>query len=627
MKCDFSGYATRNDLKCADGRFIRKDAFKDCDGKRVPLVWNHEHGDPGMVLGHSILENRKDGVYSYNFFNDTESGQAARTIVEHGDVFGLSIYANHLKQNGNDVVHGVIREVSLVLAGANPGAYIDSVMAHGEEEGDAAYIRFTSDGDGDALAHSACELPESLLHSDKEQKDESKTEEKKDDKAGEKEETLKDVFDTLTEKQKTAVYAIIGALESQDNSSDTKEDDVKHNVFENDETQATSNVICHSDQARIMADAKKVGSFRAALEMYAADNALQHDDETASDAADAVAAASGFDDESLGLLFPEYRDVRPGAPELVTYDQGWVTRVMNKVGKIPYSRVRTRQVDIRGIDEIRARGYEKGHKKALSGNYALARRTTDPQTVTVKSALNRDDVVDITDFDYVAYQYRIDRLQLNEELAMAVMLGDFRQDDDPDKIHPDKIRPIWSDDELYAIHTDVDIEAARAELQGSDTGVYFGDNFVTAEAIITAALYAREQYKGSGNMDFFCDPHLLNVMTLARDRNGHRMFASKADLAAALDVNGIYTVEQFANKTREIPATATTTAKTKKLMGIFVNLADYSIGATKGGEITHFNQFDIDFNQLKSLLETRCSGALTRIKSAIVLEEDVTGNP
>lgn len=618
---DFGGYATRNNLRCSDGRTIMKDAFKECDGRKVPLVWFHQRGTPYDVLGHAILENRDDGVYAYCSFNATEGGKQAKELVDHGDITALSIYANQLKQQGGNVMHGQIREVSLVYAGANPGASIQEVIRHGDEVSDDEAVIYT--GENFSLYHASDDgQAKENGEGAKEMADEKKTPEKKDEpKKDESEETVADVWNTLSEKQKTVVYAMIGqALEEAEgeDKKDSEGDDksMKHNVFDQEE-QNTENVICHADQQAIVTTAKKVGSFKAALEMYAAENELAHDDEEA-------AAVSGFTDESLALLFPEYKDVRPGAPELITHDQGWVTTVMNKVHKSPYSRIRTRQVDIREIDALKAKGYTKGHKKALSGKYSEARRTTDPTTVYVRSTLNRDDIIDITDFDYVAYQYGIDRLQLNEDLALAIMIGDGREDDAVDKIDPTKIRPIWTDDELYTIHVDVDVDAARDELQGTGTADNFGDNFVYAEAIITAALYAREQYKGKGNVSFFCDPHLLNVMTLARDRNGRRIYANKTDLAAALNVSGIETVEQFAGKTRTIAATATSTAKTKKLLGIFVNLDDYSVGSTKGGQITHFNQFDIDFNQEKSLLETRCSGALTRIKSAIVLEEDVT---
>lgn len=622
-KYDFAGYVTRNDLKCADGRVIRKNAFKENDGKTVPLVWNHDHSDPFNVLGHALLENREDGVYGYASFNDSEAGQAAKVLVDHGDVTGLSIYANRLTQKGSDVLHGMIREVSLVLAGANPGAMIEEIMAHSEdgvsEEGifwdeTGAPLEFSYSDESEEAKKTEETKEEEIKHAEEDKPVDN--EEKK----PESEKTVKDVIDSMTEEQKTVMYALIGeALNSKgDEDKDMEDDNVKHNVFDTDD-RYESNVICHSDQEKIIADAKRNGSFREALNSYAAD-VLQHDDTSGDD----LAPVAGFDDTSLGYLFPDYKDVRSGEPELITYDQGWVTKVINGVHKTPFSRIRTRQVDIRAIDDLKAKGYVKGHKKALTGKYSEARRTTDPQTIYVKSALNRDDIVDLTDFDYVAYQYKIDRLQLNEMLAMSIFVGDGREDDDPDKIFSTHIRPIWTDDELFTIHGDVDFDAMATELQGTNTTNYFGENFIYAEAILQKTLYLREQYKGSGKLVMYTDPHLVNVMLLARDRNGRRIYGTKSELAAALNVRSIEEVEQFADKTRTIAATATTTARTKKLLAIFVDLDDYNVGATKGGEITHFNQFDIDFNQEKSLLETRCSGALTRIKSAIVLEEDIT---
>jgi len=619
MKCDFSGYATRNDLRCADGRVIRRDAFKDCDGKKVPLVWNHEHNDPGLVLGHSILENREDGVYSYNFFNDTESGRAAKTIVEHGDVFGLSIYANHLKQKGSDVMHGIIREVSLVLAGANPGAYIDAVLAHSEEEGEAAYISFIEDEAAEALAHSACDLPDTLIHSDKEE--EKVADEKKEPEAKKEdgEETVADVFNTLTEKQKTVVYALIGqALEGNGSDDDDDEEDsnVKHNVFDNDERN-TSGVICHADQEMIMAAAKKGGSFRDALETYVENNSLQHADGDPAAASGFGSYPSGDDPAAIDALFPEWHDVRPGAPELVTDDLAWVQTVLRGANKSPFSRIRTGQVDIRNIDELRAKGYVKGTEKALAGNYSLVRRTTDPQTIYVKSALNRDDIVDITDFDYVAYQYKIDRMQLEEEVATAILIGDGRQDGAEGKIEETHVRPIWTDDDLYTIHVDIAPYMADINGQFSDN---FGENYKYSEGMIAAMLDAMIDYRGSGSMVMFCTPQFINKMLLARDLNGRRLYSSKSELATALNVNAIYPVSKLAGKTRTKGTGAD--AKEMDLVAIAVNLRDYSVGSTKGGEITHFNQFDIDFNQEKSLLETRMSGANTRIYSAIVFEEE-----
>lgn len=607
-KFDFSGWATKANLKCSDGRTILKDAFKDNDGQTVPLCWGHNHDDPNRVLGHALLENRDEGVYAYCKFNDTEAGQTAKLLVQHGDVNALSIYANQLKQNLSTVLHGNIREVSLVLAGANPGAFIDTVIAHGD------------DADEEAVIFTGEEI--SLYHSDDtEQKGSTKmkdNQEKNPDGTENDEETVADVFETLSDKQKKAVYAIVtAALEDDDGDDDSDDEEggknnMKHNVFDNDDARK-GNVLTHADQEEIvsMAKSSQVGSFQTALDMFAEENELEHD-----------ALASGFNQSGSGSvteLFPEYKDVRPGAPELITNDQGWISRVMSKVHKSPISRIRTRYVDIRKINELRAHGYQKGKEKKQAGNFKLVSRTTDPQTVYVKSALHRDDIIDITDFDYISYLYNIDRMNLNEELATAIMVGDGRDVGAEDKISEDKIRPIWTDDDLYTMHVDLDIAGAKKELQGTGTSVNFGDNYVYAEAMVNTVLYSREKFKGSGTPDFYCTPHLLNQMLLARDMNGRRIYSSKAELATALNVGEIITVEQFEGKTR-----TTDQSKKKKLLGIIVNLADYSVGATKGGQITHFTDFDIDFNQQKSLLETRCSGALTRVYSAIAIEEDVT---
>ena len=622
LKYDFSGWATRNDLVCADGRTIRHNAFEDCDGKTVPLVWNHQHDEPGNILGHALLENRKDGVYAYCTFNETDAGKAAKMLVQHGDIASLSIYANGLKQTpSKDVTHGVIREVSLVVAGANPGAFIDFVdMAHGE-------------GGEQEMILSAYE-PISLFRPDEKpplvhkagSEDGKKEDKPKGDGKEEKpedEKTVQDVVDSMTEEQRTVMYALIAAameeLDSQkgkggggdddDDDPDKKSDKtkggnktMKHNVFENEDTQDT--VLSHSDRADILALAKSnsVGSLQTALKIYAEQNELKH----------------GID--NIESLFPDFKDLRPGAPERVTRDQGWVTAVMQKVHKSPISRIRTRQMDTRK-DSIRAHGYQKGKRKTLSGNMNVITRTTDPQTVYRTDALHRDDIVDITDFDVVEYQYAVMRENLNEEVATAIMVGDGREADDEMKISEDHIRSIWNDNDLYTIHYDVDIEAARAELNGSKTDMSFGENYIYSEAIITAALYAREKYKGTGTPDFFCTPHLVNVMLLARDMNGRRIYNSKADLAAALNIGELYTAEQFEGLVRMDDE-----GTKHKLLGLFVNLADYTVGSTKGGEITRFDQFDIDFNQQKYLIETRLSGALTRVYSAIALEEPVAAS-
>ena len=614
MDYDFCGWATKNDLKCSDGRTIRRDAFKDNDGGRVPLVWNHQHNDANNVLGHADLKNRTEGVYAYCKFNDTESGETAKKLVQHGDVVALSIYANQLKQQGGNVLHGTIREVSLVLAGANPGAYIEDVIRHGETYDDEMNLFL---GEEDTQLLHGDEMPpieedEPLSHADdkkedtdvaNDKKDETKTDDTGDDK------TVQDVIDTMTDDQKTVMYALVGqALEQGAKSDDTDDseggnDDMKHNVFEND-GQNTDAVLTHADQEGIIALAKNrsVGTFQNALKMFAEENE--------------ESLAHGIDD--IETLFPEYHDVRPGAPELVTRDLTWVDSVISGVHKSPYTRIRTRQADARGTD-LRAFGYQKGKYKKYPGNIKLLKRTTDPQTVYVRDALHRDDIIDITDFDVVDYQYRIMRQNLNEELAMAIMIGDGREEGDELKIQEDKIRPIWTDDDLYTIHYDVDLEGMKTSLQGTNTSANFSENYIYAEALIQAALYSRENYKGSGSLKFYCTPHLLNVMLLARDLNGRRIYSSVTDLAAALNVTAIETAEQFEGKIRTAAG-----SKKKKLLGLFVNLGDYSLGCAKGGEITRFNQFDIDFNQEKYLLETRVSGALTRVYSAIALEEDVT---
>lgn len=598
MSYDFGGWATRNNIECSDGRTILKDAFKDNDGEVVPLVWNHSHNDPENVLGQALLENRDDGVYAYCTFNNTPGALAAKESVKHGDITSLSIHANQLKQRGGNVLHGAIREVSLVLAGANPGAYIDSIMMHGEAS------------EEEAIIYCGEEIDE-IIHSD----DKAQKEEKEMPQDSEK--TVKDVVDSMTEEQKNVLYFLVGqAVEGNGNTTDEGEDeDMKHNVFESD-YETGQDFLSHSDQSDILEMAKKnnVGSLKRAMELYSEENGVEimHAD---GDVSGFIQSGSG----NVTELFPDYKDVKPGAPELITNDQGWVSTVLSKVHKSPISRIRTRQVDIRNIQALRAKGYKKGAQKGITGNLKLVNRTTDPQTIYVKNALHRDDVIDITDFDYVQYLYNIDRMMLNEELATAIMLGDGRDEGDADKIAPEHIRPIWTDDELYTLHVDLDLKGTKTELQGTNTEANFGTNFVTAEAMVNTILYAREKFKGSGTPDLYITPHMLNVMLLARDMNGRRIYSSKAELASSLNVGNIYTAEQFEGKTR-----TTDESKTKKLLGIICNLSDYSLGATKGGEVTHFTDFDIDFNQLKSLLETRCSGALTRVYSAIAIEEDVT---
>lgn len=603
---DFAGWATRANLRCSDGRTIMKGAFADCDGKKVPLVWNHRHNEPENVLGHAVLENRDDGVYAYCQFNNTESGQNAKALVEHGDISQLSIYANQLKEQGKNVIHGVIREVSLVLAGANPGAFIDSVVAHND---DGTIVEDREQGvlyTGENIV---------LYHADGHKEDEPDDKEDDDSDSGE---TVADVFDTLTDKQKIVVMAMIeeaiGADDDDEDEDDEEDPEMKHNIFEQD-SGTEKNALTHADGMEIVTLAKSYGggSLKAAMEAYADDQGITHADDEYTNL--------GF--EEIETLFPEYKDVRPGAPELLTTDQGWIGTVLAKVHKSPISRIRTRQADVRDITDRRAKPYKKGTQKTDAGNIPLLSRTTDPVTIYTRSKLDRDDIIDITDFDVVQYMYNLDRMNLNEELARQIMIGDGRSGDNA--IDPTKIRPIWTDDELYCIHRDVDFEAMQTEMNGTNAAANFGENYLYAEAILQSLLYAREKYKGSGSPVFYCDPHLVNVMLLARDLNGRRIYDNVNELKAALNVVDIVTAEQFADQTRTVTIDAV--EHTKKLLGILVNLSDYSLGATKGGEITHFNQFDINFNQEVSLLETRCSGALTRPFSAIALEEDVTGNP
>ena len=605
--CDFSGWATRNDLICGDGRVIRKDAFKDNDGKKVSLVYNHEHNNPNAVLGHAFLENRDEGVYAYGYFNDTESGQTAKKLVQNGDVSSLSIWANKLRQavgaNGcKEVLHGDIKELSLVLAGANPGAYIDFVMAHSDDSLDDDAEELYAGYNENIMIHTAVKAE------DKTDKEEPEMDEKNEKTKTDSEKTIADVLETLNEEQKLAVYALIGEIDNEDNDDNDDEteggENMKHNVFDNEDN-VQENVLTHSDMNEILELSKQpnVGSFKQAMAIYEAENKLQHD---------------AFDEETMYKLLPEYKLIDPAEPKILYPDDTWVSSVINGVHKSPYSRVRTRRADARQA-ELKALGYKKGDYKKESRQIQLLGRTHDAQTIYVKDKINRDDILDITEFDIVAYQWKILRHTMDQTLAQAILIGDGRDDVDPDKIKEDHIRPIWHDDELYCIHQDVDIAGAKQKLQGTETGQHFGDNYVYSEAIIEAALYSREKYKGSGNLTFYCTPHLLNVMLLARDLNGRRIYSSKNDLVAALNVKDIKTIEQFEGLTR-----TTSDSKKKKLLGLFVNLADYQLGCVKGGEITKFEDFDIDFNQHKLLLETRVSGALVEWYSAIALEEDVT---
>lgn len=614
-KPDFCGYVTRNDVLCSDGRIIRRDAFKDCDGITVPLVYNHDHDHLEAVIGHAELINRPDGVFSNCYLNpDVEYGKLAKALIAHGDITGLSIYANRLKQNGPDVIHGKIREVSLVLAGANPGAFIEPRSVSHSDDGienvDEAVIYM---GENFELYHA--DEKEKTVAEDKNKKpEEPETEENDDGKS------IKEVFETMNEEQKKVVYALVGAAISDQEGGDEKEEkeDMKHNVFDQNEQQ--SDVLTHSDLDGIVLDAKESkGSFRDSFNIFMKNNDLElvHDGLT----------SSGFSqdttqDGNITWLFPEYQLYGPKTPQLLTDDQSWVSSVINGATKLPYSRVRTRYVDIRNIngnhDDLRARGYQKGQQKDFVGNYNLVRRETDPQTIYVESELERDDVIDITDFDYVQWQYNIDRMQLENELATAIMLGDGRTDGTKGKIYPTHIRPIWTDDDMYTIHKDIDIAAAREEIQGTDTASYFSDNFIYTEAMIAAIQDVFIDFMGTGTPDMYIDPWMLNKLMLARDRNGRRIRNTVKELASELNVGTVHRVQQFKNRIR-----TDSKGNQHKLLAIIGNMKDYGIGSTKGGQITHFTDFDIRFNQLISLIETRLSGANMGLYSFIVIEEPV----
>lgn len=601
---DFHGWATKNNLRCSDGRTIMKDAFKINDGETVPLVWNHQYGDPNNVLGHALLENRDEGVYAWCKFNETENGQIAKVLVQHGDITRLSIYANQLKQQGGNVLHGVIREVSLVHAGANPGATISSVIRHSDDGEPITSEEESIITTGEDF---------SLCHSADGEKEKTMAEETKDTKSG-NDKTVKEVWDGITKKldedEMSVIYAMIGhAAEGGSDDNNEGDGNMKHNVFDQEEV-TTGGVLTHADQVQIIKTAKEtgVGSLQKAISMFQEENgSLAH----GLDLGDA---------EVLEELIPDHKLLNPGAPEILKdYETNWVMGVINKIHKSPYARIRTRKADARQA-ELKAKGYKKGEEKKLTNHIKLLGRKTEPTTIYLKDQLNRDDIIDIEDFDVVSYIWNMMKDNMYETLALCALVGDGRDDTDPDKISETNIRPIWKDDDFYTIHQDVDIAKAKAELQGSNTGANFGENYIYAEAMITASLYSREKFKGSGTPTLYCTPHLVNVMLLARDLNGRRIYDSKADLARALNVAAIVEIEQLEGRTR-----TTEDGDTKKLLGIFVNLADYQFGSAKGGEITKFTDFDIDFNKYKYLMETRLSGALTEPFSAIALEEPVVG--
>lgn len=563
MKYDFSGWATRANLKCSDGRVIMRDAFKQNDGQKVPLVWNHQHDDPNEVLGHALLENREDGVYAYCSLNDTEAGKTAKLLIQHGDISALSIYANQLKQSMSNVVHGNIREVSLVLAGANPGASIQSVIQHGATMEDEAMI-YT----GEEL---------SIMHSDDPKPPVEKPEktEKNTDENGE---TIGDIFNTLNEKQKEVVYALIGeALEN--NNSEGGDNTMKHNVFDQSEEQNSENVLSHSEMQTIIEDGKRFGSLKESF--------LQHADE--------------YGIENIEYLFPEAKSLNT-PPDFIKREMGWVQTVMSGVHHTPFSRIKSMFADITA-DEARARGYMKGKLKKEEV-FSLLKRTTTPTTIYKKQKLDRDDVNDITDFDVVAWLKSEMRMMLEEEMARAILIGDGRLPSSDDKINEQNIRPIWKDEELYTI---------RGIVKGDDS-----DKAALATEFIDQSVRSMTDYRGSGSPTAYMTAEMLTECLLLKDTNGKRIYSNENEVATAMRVSKIVTVPVMNNQTRKEGS------DTYTLQAIIVNLNDYNVGADKGGAINMFDDFDIDYNQQKYLIETRCSGALTKPFSAIVLETKKT---
>ena len=563
---DFSGWATKNNLKCSDGRTILKDAFKHDDGVTVPLVWNHQHNDPINILGHALLENRDEGVYAYCKFNETDSGKNAKILVEHGDVSALSIYANQLKQQGGNVIHGAIREVSLVLAGANPGAFIDSVIAHGEESEEEAVI-FT--GEDIVLSHANEDKTEKK---DPEPKEEEKKEEMKGEMKEEKQKTVKEVFDTLTEEQKTVVYAIIGQImeENQNESKDIEggKEEMKHNVFDNDK-ENKEEVLSHSDTEAIFSDARRYGSLK--------DSVLAH----------------GI--TNLEYLFPEDTNLNK-VPEFISRDNGWVKNVMSSVHHTPFSRIKSQFADITA-DDARAKGYTKGKLKKEEV-FSLLKRSTTPTTVYKKQKLDRDDVIDITDFDVVSWIKGEMRMMLDEELARAFLIGDGRLSSSDDKINEQNIRPIYNDADLYTVKAEIDVGASATSED-------------KAKAFIKSVIKNRKEYKGTGSPTLYTTEDVVADCLLLEDSNGRFIYDTMDKLKNVLRVKDIVTVPVMEGAKG---------AKGGDLMAILVNLADYNVGADKGGAVNMFDDFDIDYNAQKYLIETRCSGALIKPYSAIAFE-------
>ena len=589
--CDFAGWVTKNDLLCSDGRTIRRDAFKDCDGIEVPLVYHHDHSDPTNILGKVLLENRPEGVYGYGYFNDTEKAQHSKEAVRHGDIKYLSIYANKLKQNAGDVLHGMIREVSLVMTGANPGARIETAFGHAEEFDEEAVITT-----GEMLMF---EDEEKLSHADEAPAEDAK-EEKQNTEKSDDNETIEDVFNTLTEKQKKAVYALIGlAIQDKEakHEDEEGEDSMKYNAFENQNQVAPAkNYVSHEDFKTILSDAKRCGSLKDAVlaHMEDEDGVLYH---AFPDGGVPTTGMTVSTDEQQymvnqpSFLFPEYKSLN-NPPEWIKRDTGWVSKVMGKVGHTPFSRIKSVFADITE-DEARAKGYMKTHLKTEEV-FSLLKRTTDPQTIYKKQKMDRDDIIDITDFDVVRWIKGEMRLMLEEEIARAILIGDGRLNSSDDKISEDHIRPVVNDKPLFTVQCPVTV---AANATGSDK----------AEAFIDAAIRSRKYYKGSGNPDLYTTEDMLTEMLLLKDGIGHRLYKTEAELATTLRVNSIITVEVMEGFT----------LNSKEFLGVIVNLADYRVGADRGGEINLFDDFDIDYNQQKYLIETRISGALVKPFSAL----------
>ena len=607
---DFAGWVTKNNVRCADGKIIRHDAFKDQDGTKVPLVWMHQHGGIENVLGNVLLQNRPEGVYGYGSLNDSEAADMARIVLKHDDVTAMSIYANNLTRQGNNVTHGTIREVSLVLAGANPGATIDEVVIHDAGYEDDLFffnaedntLRHSDDGDilfepieDDTISHADDDTSKEDDVAD--EKKPASTDASEDSSSDDK--TLKEIFDDMTEEQKTVVYALIGQAMDQKSSDDTddtdnsdEEDNVKHNVFDTTDNATTDNdVLVHDAMTEIIEGAKGGYSMKRIFNDYVA----EHSDDGYGDA---LMHAATYGVEPIDMLFPEPKAMAT-KPEFISRDMGWVPMLMNRVHHTPFSRIKSVFADITE-DDARARGYMKGKLKKEEV-FTLLKRTTTPTTIYKKQKMDRDDVIDITDFDVIAWLKAEMRTMLDEEIARAVLIGDGRSTASDDKINENNIRPIWKDEELYTIQ-------ATIETEGSETA----DDL--AKAFIRTAIKSRKDYKGSGNPILFTTEDFLTDMLLLEDKIGHPLYDSVEKLATKLRVSQIVTVEVMENQTREVEG------KTRTLMGIIVNPQDYNIGADRGGAINMFDDFDIDYNQQKYLIETRCSGALIKPFSAIAIE-------